>query len=164
MNLYLSSYVLCIGIKKMFRKLLKILNQQGPKFFLFVLLELWFVPLPTFFAVFRRWLTKLMRRENGTKLKKKTRAHQVFICICFLVVSLFMLACFFSWVFGGATSFKQLKSARGRFSLMFYTCLLRRTNGDPTIFFCDWHVIHGRIQKPLFISWANVGAKIFGRL
>ena len=27
------------------------------------------VPLPTFFAVFRRWRTKLMRRENGTKLK-----------------------------------------------------------------------------------------------
>ena len=65
------------------------------------------VPLPTFFAVFRRWRTKLMRRENGTKLKKiiitfdlnlllaPTRAHQVFICICFLVVSLFMLACFY---------------------------------------------------------------------
>ena len=29
--------VLCIGIKKMFRKLLKILNQQDPNFFLFVL-------------------------------------------------------------------------------------------------------------------------------
>ena len=87
------------------------------------------VPLPTFFAVFRRWRTKLMRRENGTKLKNltfdlnlllaPTRAHQVFICICFLVVSLFMLACFFSWVLDGATSFKQLKTARGRFSLMF---------------------------------------------
>ena len=46
-----------------------------------------------------------MRRENGTKLKDFTfdlnlllapmRAHQVFICICFLVVGLFMLACFF---------------------------------------------------------------------
>ena len=43
MNLYLASYVLCIGIKKMFRKLLKILNQQDPNFYLFVLLELWFV-------------------------------------------------------------------------------------------------------------------------
>ena len=43
MNLYLASYVLYIGIKKMFRKLLKILNQQDPNFFLFVLLELWFV-------------------------------------------------------------------------------------------------------------------------
>ena len=43
MNLYLASYELCIGIKKMFRKLLKILNQQDPNFFLFVLLELWFV-------------------------------------------------------------------------------------------------------------------------
>ena len=43
MNLYLASYVLCIGIKKMFRKLLKILNQQDPNFFLFYLLELWFV-------------------------------------------------------------------------------------------------------------------------
>ena len=63
------------------------------------------VPLPKFFAVFRRWRTKLMRHENGTKLKNltfdlnlllaPTRAHQVFICICFLVVSLFMLACFF---------------------------------------------------------------------
>ena len=40
---YPTSYVLCIGIKKMFRKLLKILNQQDPNFFLFVLLELWFV-------------------------------------------------------------------------------------------------------------------------
>ena len=40
MNLYLASYALCIGIKKMFRKLLKILNQQDPNFFLFVLLEL----------------------------------------------------------------------------------------------------------------------------
>ena len=47
---------------------------------------------------FRRWRTKLMRRENGTKLKNltfdlnlllaPTRAHQVCICICFLVVSL----------------------------------------------------------------------------
>ena len=70
-----------------------------------------------------------MRYENGTKLKKltfdlnlllaPTRAHQVSICICFLVVSLFMLACFFSWVLDGATSFKQLKIARGCFSLMF---------------------------------------------
>ena len=40
---YLASYVLCIGIKKMFRKLLKLLNQQDQNFFLFVLLELWFV-------------------------------------------------------------------------------------------------------------------------
>ena len=105
MNLYLASYVLCIGIKKMFRKLLKILNQQDPNFFLFVLLHMVGVPLPTFFAVFRRWRTKLVRRENGTKLKNltfdlnlllaPTRAHQVFICNCFLVVSLFMLACFF---------------------------------------------------------------------
>ena len=47
------------------------------------------VPLPTFFAVFRHWRTKLMRRENGTKLKNltfdlnlllvPTRAHQFFI-------------------------------------------------------------------------------------
>ena len=71
-----------------------------------------------------RWRTKLMRRENGTKLKNltfdlnlllaPTRAHQVFICICFLIVSLFMLAqVFFSWVRDGATSFKQLKTAGG---------------------------------------------------
>ena len=63
------------------------------------------VPLPTVFAVFRRWRTKLMRRGNGTKLKNltfdlnlllvSTKAHQVFICNSFLVVSLFMLACFF---------------------------------------------------------------------
>ena len=42
---------------------------------------------------------------------------------------------------------------------MFQTCLLRRVNGDPTIFFCDWHITHRRIQKPF--SWANVGAKKF---
>ena len=106
MNLYLASYVLCIGIKKMFRKLLKILNQQDPKLFSVCFFRAMVcVPLPTFFAVFRRWRTKLMRRENGTKLKNltfdlnlllaPTRAHQVFICNCFLVVSLFMLACFF---------------------------------------------------------------------
>ena len=60
---------------------------------------------PRFFSVFGRWRTKLMRRENGTKLKNltfdlnlllaPTRAHQVFNCNCFSVVSLFMLACFF---------------------------------------------------------------------
>ena len=87
--------LLCTGFKKMFRKLLKILNQQDPKFFLFVLLELWLVyHFPRFFAVFRRWRTKLMKRENYKKLKKltfdfnlflaPTRAHQVCICICFL--------------------------------------------------------------------------------
>ena len=32
-----------LALKKMFRKLLKILNQQDPNFFLFVLLELWLV-------------------------------------------------------------------------------------------------------------------------
>ena len=68
--------------------------------FLLLLVPMVCVPLPTFFAVFRRWRTKLMRRENGTKLKNltfdlnlllaPTRAHQIFICICFLVVSLFM--------------------------------------------------------------------------
>ena len=55
------------------------------------------------FSAFRRWLTKLMRlmrRENGTKLKTlnfdlslplgPTRAYQVCIGICFLVGSLFM--------------------------------------------------------------------------
>ena len=48
--------------------------------------------------------------------------------------------------------------------LMFWTCLLRRANGDPTIFFCDWHVTHRRIQKLFyFISWANFGANKFGR-
>ena len=43
MNLYLASYLLCIGFKKMFRKLFEILNQQDPNFFLFVYLELWLV-------------------------------------------------------------------------------------------------------------------------
>ena len=43
MNLYLASYLLRIGFKNMFRKLLKILNQQDPNFFQFVLFELWFV-------------------------------------------------------------------------------------------------------------------------
>ena len=89
MNLYLASYLLCIGFKKMFRKLLKILNQQDPNFVLFVY---WSYGLCTtshgfFFSVFRRWHIKLMRRENGTKLKyltfdlnlllAPTRAYQV---------------------------------------------------------------------------------------
>ena len=45
--------------------------------------------------------------------------------------------------------------------MLLKTSLLRRADGDPTIFFGDWHVIHWRIQKPFFISWANVGAKNF---
>ena len=45
--------LMCISFKKMFRKLLKILNQQEPNFFLFVLLELWFVyHFPCFFLQF----------------------------------------------------------------------------------------------------------------
>ena len=85
------------------RKCLKKLNTEptGPKLFSICFIgAMVCVPLPTFFAVFRRRRTKLMRRENGTKLKNltfdlnlllaPTRAHQVFICICFLVVSLFM--------------------------------------------------------------------------
>ena len=36
---------------------------------------------------------------------------------------------------------------------MFYTCLLRRANGDPTIFFCDWHVTCRRIQEPFSIKF-----------
>ena len=43
MNLYLASYLLCIGLKKMFKKIIEILNQQDPNFFLYVLLELRFV-------------------------------------------------------------------------------------------------------------------------
>ena len=43
MNLYLASYVLCIGIKKMFIFIINKMNQRDPNFFLFVLLELWFV-------------------------------------------------------------------------------------------------------------------------
>ena len=125
------SYLLCTGFKNMFRKLLKIPNQQDPNFFLIVLLELWFVyHFPRYLQFFDVGAQSLiMRRENGTKLKNltfdlnlllaPTKAHKVFICICFLVVSFFMLACFFSWVLDGATIFKQLKTARGRFSLMF---------------------------------------------
>ena len=95
------SYLLCIGFKKMFRKLLKIMNQQDPNFFFVCFIgAMVSVPLPPFFAVFRGWRTKLMRRENCTKLKNltfdlnvllvPTRAYEVCICICFLVVSLFM--------------------------------------------------------------------------
>ena len=48
-----SLLCMCNGIKKMFRKLLKILNQQDPNFFLFVLLELWFVyHVPRFLQFF----------------------------------------------------------------------------------------------------------------
>ena len=97
MNIYLASYLLCIGIKKMFKKFLNT-EPTGPKLFSVCFIRAMVcVPLPTFFAVFRRWRTKLMRRENGTNLKNltfdlnlllaPTRAHQVFICICFLVVS-----------------------------------------------------------------------------
>ena len=39
--------------------------------------------------------------------------------------------------------------------LSVFACLLRRANGDPTIFFCDWHVIYRRVQKPFFISWCK---------
>ena len=86
----------------------KFLNTEltGPKLFSVCFIgAMVCVPLPTFFAVFRCWRTKLMRRENGTKLKNltfdlnlllaPTRAHQVFICICFLKVSLFMIAYLF---------------------------------------------------------------------
>ena len=92
------------------------------------------VPLPTFFAVFRRWRTKLMRRENGTKLKNltfdlnlllaPTRAHQVFICNCFLVVSLFMLACFFHGCLMAQRVLSNLKQQEGtsrcRFKRVYY--------------------------------------------
>ena len=52
MNLYMASYLLCIDFKEKFRKLLKILNQQDPNFFLFVLLELRFVYQSQFFLQF----------------------------------------------------------------------------------------------------------------
>ena len=91
------------------RKCLEIIKNTeptGPKLFSVCFIRAMVcVPLPTFFAVFRRWRTKLMRRENGTKLKNLTfdlnlllapsSAHRDFIWICFLVVSLFMFACFF---------------------------------------------------------------------
>ena len=34
---------------------------------------------------------------------------------------------------------------------MFRTCLLRRANGNLTIFFCDWHVTYRRIQEPFLL-------------
>ena len=130
MNLYLASYVLCIGIKKMFRKLSKILNQQDPNFFSVCFIRAMVcLPLPTFFAVFRRWRTKLMRRENGHKIEKFDLRPQFTSCanegpssfhLHLLLSSLFIhVSLFFSWVLDGATSSKQLKTARGRFSLMF---------------------------------------------
>ena len=89
MNLYLASYLLCIGFKKMFRKLLKILNQQDPNFFCLFYWSYGWRTTSHVFAVFRRWRTKLMRRENGTKLKyltfdlnlllASTRALQVYV-------------------------------------------------------------------------------------
>ena len=89
---HLASYV---------SKIIKNTEPTGHKLFSVCLIgAMVCVPLPTFVAVFRPWLTKLMRRENGIKLKNLTfdlnlflapmRAHQVCICICFLVVSLFM--------------------------------------------------------------------------
>ena len=66
MNLYLASYLLCIGFKKMFRKLLKILNQQDPPFFCFIGAMVG-VPLPTFFAVFRRFFKLFYQRNIMTK-------------------------------------------------------------------------------------------------
>ena len=100
-NFILPLIYCALAWRKCLENYLKILNQQDLNFFLFILLELWFVyHFPRFLTVFRRWRTKLMRRENGTKLKNLTfdlnlllapkRAHQIFICICFLVVSLFM--------------------------------------------------------------------------
>ena len=54
-----------IGFKKMFRKLLKNTEPTGPKLFSVCFIgAMVCVPLPTFFAVFRHWRTKLMRREN----------------------------------------------------------------------------------------------------
>ena len=71
MNLYLASYLLCTGFKKMFKKNIKNTESTGPKVFSVCFIGAMVgVPLPTFFAVFRRWRTKLMRRENDTKLKK----------------------------------------------------------------------------------------------
>ena len=68
MNIYLASYVLCIGIKKMFRKLLKIIKNTepaGPKLFSICFVRAMVcVPLPTFFAVFRRWRTKWHKIET----------------------------------------------------------------------------------------------------
>ena len=50
--------------RNIFRKLIKILNQQDPNFFLFVLLELWLVyHFPRFLQFFDVGAQKLMRRK-----------------------------------------------------------------------------------------------------
>ena len=43
MNRYLASYLLYIGFKKMFRKVLENTEPAGSKLYWFLLLELWFV-------------------------------------------------------------------------------------------------------------------------
>ena len=57
----------------MFGKIIKNTESTGPKLFSVCFIGAMVgVPLLAFFAVFRRWRTKLMRRENGTKLKNLT--------------------------------------------------------------------------------------------
>ena len=51
MNPSLTSYLLCIGFKKMFRKSLKILNKQDPNFSVYFIGAMVCVPLPTVVCV-----------------------------------------------------------------------------------------------------------------
>ena len=69
-----------IGFKKMFRKLFKILNQKDPNFFLFVLLELWFV-------------------YNTSHVFFLFVYLFVLFCFCFVFVCLFLFVCFCFYLF-----------------------------------------------------------------
>ena len=123
---------LCIGFQKMFRKIIKNTEPTGPKLLSDCFIgAMVCVPHPAFFAVFRRLRTKLMRRENDTKLKKLT------FDLNLLLAPSFFFFFFFLWVLEGATSSKQLKnSTRALLELIdVLNFFLRRANGDPTIFF-----------------------------
>ena len=64
-------YLLCTGFKKMFRKLLKILNQQDPNFFSVCFIgAMVCVPLPTFF-----WLVSGPDVASSYFFKSKSVSH-----------------------------------------------------------------------------------------
>ena len=62
-----------LALRKCLENYWKYWTNRTQTFFLFVLLEEWFVyHLPHFLQFFWRWRTKLIKRENGTKLKNLT--------------------------------------------------------------------------------------------
>ena len=62
---------MCNGIKKMFRKLLKILNQQDPNFFSVCFIRAMVcVPLPTFFCSFSTLAHKVNEAWKWHKIEK----------------------------------------------------------------------------------------------